>query len=91
MRDALFEQVMLIGEGKPYLSVIAVLERGSLEKAGAEHGLDAGAGSAIESRPSIVLERIAHSSGSFRATRRCGGRRSRSSRGPSKTACLRRP
>ena len=25
MRDPLFEQVMLLGEGKPYLSVVAVL------------------------------------------------------------------
>ncbi len=32
MRDALFEQVMLIGEGKPYLSVVTVLNQEQWEK-----------------------------------------------------------
>ena len=37
MRDALFEQVMLIGEGKPYLSVMAVLNQDHWKKFAAEH------------------------------------------------------
>jgi long-chain acyl-CoA synthetase len=62
MRDALFEQVMLIGEGKPYLSVIAVLNADSWKKTATENGIDAAAPGALESKEvqSIVLERIAH-------------------------------
>jgi long-chain acyl-CoA synthetase len=37
-RDALFEQVMLIGEGKPYLSVMTVLNQDHWRKLAAEHG-----------------------------------------------------
>jgi len=43
MRDALFEQVMLLGEGKPYLSVMAVLNLDRWNKLAAERGLDASA------------------------------------------------
>ena len=43
MRDALFEQVMLIGEAKPYLSVIAVLSTDKWKPFALEHGLDASA------------------------------------------------
>ncbi len=39
MRDTLFEQVMLIGEGKPYLSVLANLNRGQWKKLAAEQGI----------------------------------------------------
>ena len=42
-RDALFEQVMLLGEGKPYLSVLAVLNADQWKKIAAERGLPAGA------------------------------------------------
>lgn len=38
-RDALFEQVMLIGEAKPYLSILAVLNTDQWKKISAEHGL----------------------------------------------------
>lgn len=61
MRDALFEQVMLIGEGKPYLSVIAVLNADHWNKAAAEkNGIDAAAPGALESErgQGIVLERL---------------------------------
>lgn len=40
MRDPLFEQVMLIGEGKPYLSVIAVVAADPWNKLAAEHGVN---------------------------------------------------
>ena len=45
-RDTLFEQVMLIGEGKPYLSVLANLNHEQWKKFAAEKGLaaDAAAG-----------------------------------------------
>ena len=39
-RDLLFEQVMVIGEGKPYLSVFVVPNRELWAKVAAEHGLD---------------------------------------------------
>jgi long-chain acyl-CoA synthetase len=41
MRDPLFEQVLLIGEGKPFLSTIAVLNREEWVKAAAFLGVDA--------------------------------------------------
>ena len=40
-RDILFEQVMLLGEGKPYLSVMTVLNADQWKKLCAERGLDA--------------------------------------------------
>jgi long-chain acyl-CoA synthetase len=40
-RDPLFEQVMLLGEGKPYLSVMTVLNPDHWKKLCAERGLDA--------------------------------------------------
>ena len=43
MGDSLFEQVMLIGEGKPYLSVMTVLNQELWKKFAAEHNKPAGA------------------------------------------------
>ncbi len=40
-RDSLFEQVMLLGEGKPYLTVMAVLNADHWKKLCAQRGLDA--------------------------------------------------
>ena len=37
MRDPLFEQVLLIGEGKPYLSVVTVLNQEQWKKFSTEH------------------------------------------------------
>jgi len=39
-RDPLFEQIMLLGEGKPYLSVMTVLNADHWKKLCAEEGLD---------------------------------------------------
>jgi long-chain acyl-CoA synthetase len=39
-RDPLFEQIMLLGEGKPYLSVMTVLNADQWKKLCAEEGLD---------------------------------------------------
>jgi long-chain acyl-CoA synthetase len=44
-RDPLFEQVMLIGEGKPYLSVMSVLNQDHWQKLAAEHNKPADASS----------------------------------------------
>lgn len=41
-RDPLFEQVMLLGEGKPYLTVMTVLSAEHWKKLAAEKGIDAG-------------------------------------------------
>ena len=60
LRDPLFEQVMLLGEGKPYLSVMAVLNAEQWKKLCAERGF-AGGAEAIrsENAEAIALERIA--------------------------------
>ncbi len=56
-RDTLFEQVMLIGEGKPYLSVLATLQSDQWNKLAAEKGLAADVrNSAVET---MLLARIA--------------------------------
>ena len=44
-RDALFEQVMLVGEGKPYLSVMTVLNQEQWKKLASEQGKAGDAGS----------------------------------------------
>lgn len=59
-RDALFEQVMLLGEGKPYLSVMTVLNGDQWKKLCAERGLNA-APATIASKQveEILISRIA--------------------------------
>ena len=59
-RDPFFEQVMVIGEGKPYLSVFVVPNKELWARVAAEHGLDpalprSGRGPQAEQ---LVLERI---------------------------------
>jgi long-chain acyl-CoA synthetase len=60
MRDPLFEQVMLLGEGKPYLSVMAVLNADNWKKLCTEHGLDANAPDLVRSKriADITLEHV---------------------------------
>src|SRR5689334_4369382 len=59
-RDPFFEQVMVVGEGKPYLSVLVVPNKDLWAKLAAEHGLDPA--SALSTRTpqaeQLVLERI---------------------------------
>ncbi len=59
LRDPLFEQVMLIGEAKPYLSVVAVVNRENWGELVAELGIDPD--TALRSRQveNIVVARIA--------------------------------
>ena len=59
-RDPFFEQVMVIGEGKPYLSVLVVPEKKLWAKLAAEHGLDAASPLSMRTPQAeqLVLERI---------------------------------
>ena len=59
VRDPLFEQVLLFGEGKPYLSVLAVLNAAQWETLAAASGLsDARAALSRDEAQKIVLARI---------------------------------
>ncbi|MDH4151894.1 MAG: long-chain fatty acid--CoA ligase [Betaproteobacteria bacterium] len=59
-QDALFEQVILLGEGKSYLTVMAVLNPDHWKKLAADSGIDAGAAGALQSEPAekAILARI---------------------------------
>ena len=59
-RDLLIEQVLVIGEGKPYLAAFVVLDPEQWTKLASEHGLDAASHSVLRSEQveEIILERI---------------------------------
>ncbi len=59
-RDPLLEQVMVMGEGKPYLAVFVVLNPEQWARVAAEHGLDADSPATLQSDQAeeIVLERV---------------------------------
>lgn len=61
LRDPLFEQVMLIGEGRPFLSVITVLARDQWEKMASALDVDPQAEASLRDEKVLhaVLERIA--------------------------------
>ncbi|MFZ5593442.1 MAG: AMP-dependent synthetase/ligase [Pseudomonadota bacterium] len=60
MLDPLFEQVMVIGEGKPYLSALTVLSRERWAALAGELGLDPDAPASLQDKRalSMALERI---------------------------------
>jgi long-chain acyl-CoA synthetase len=60
-RDPLFEQVILLGEGKPYLTVMAVLNADHWRKMAADSGMDAGNEVVLrtEQAEQLVLRRVA--------------------------------
>ena len=60
MRDPFFEQVMIIGEGRPYLSVFVVPNQERWAKVASEHGLDpvSPESRSDEQAEQLVLERI---------------------------------
>jgi long-chain acyl-CoA synthetase len=62
MRDPLFEQVMLIGEGRSYLSVLVVFNSNSWASVSAQHDLDPELRHLIQDDKveKIVIDRIAH-------------------------------
>jgi long-chain acyl-CoA synthetase len=66
-RDPLFEQVILIGEGKPYLSVIAVLAADPWAKFAAELGVDPQGEASLRSEKVLkaALARIGAQMGEF--------------------------
>ena len=59
-RDPFFEQVMVVGEGKPYLSVLVVPNKDLWTKLAAEHGLDPVSAQSARTQQAeqLVLERI---------------------------------
>jgi len=59
-RDPLFEQIMVIGEARPYLSALAVVNEGQWKKLAAELGLDPLAPDALQSElaEQLALKRI---------------------------------
>ena len=65
-RDPLFDQVMLLGEGKPYLTVLAVLNASQWQKVALERGLPAGENT-IQEKPAqdVLLKRIGAQLGAF--------------------------
>jgi long-chain acyl-CoA synthetase len=67
VRDPLFEQVMLLGEAKPYLSVLAVVNAEQWKAFSARHGLDASSPEALQSTRAIdlVLQRLSGQLGHF--------------------------
>jgi long-chain acyl-CoA synthetase len=66
-RDTLFEQVMVLGEAKPFLTVFVVLNKEQWDKVAAEHGIDPNSTSAMrgEQAEKLVLERIQRQIKSF--------------------------
>ncbi|MEW6313338.1 MAG: long-chain fatty acid--CoA ligase [Pseudomonadota bacterium] len=58
LRDPLFEQVMVVGEARPYLSVLVVLNPDEWRKVAQQEGIDV---AALRSRQAenLILERIA--------------------------------
>ncbi len=60
-RDSLFEQTMVIGEARPYLAVLAVLNAGQWKKVAVDAGIDPLAPGALHSEGAeqLVLARIA--------------------------------
>ena len=62
LRDPLFEQVMLVGEGRPYLSALVVLNSRNWESISAQYNLDGDLHRLAQDQKleEILLERIAH-------------------------------
>lgn len=60
VRDSLIEQVMLLGEGKPYLSVVAVLNADQWKKVCGEHGFDSSSPDTVRTKAveELLLARI---------------------------------
>jgi long-chain acyl-CoA synthetase len=66
LRDPLFEQVILLGEGKPFLSLMGVVNTDHWKKVCLEHNLGSDA-AVLHSRPAekILLERVARQMSAF--------------------------
>jgi len=65
-QDALFDQVMLLGEAKPFLSVVAVLNAERWQKIAAEHGVRADAETlGSKDVQDVILKRVGSQLGAF--------------------------
>jgi len=58
LRDPLFEQVILLGEGKPYLSMVTVLNQAQWNRIAADKALPAEHGPQSKEVHAVVLARI---------------------------------
>jgi long-chain acyl-CoA synthetase len=60
LRDRLFEQIMLIGEGRSYLSVLVVMDPDCWGRISLQHNLDLKVGRSVQNEKieKILLERI---------------------------------
>ena len=60
LEDPLFDQALVLGEGRPYLSVMTVINTGQWRQLAAEHGINADAPESLRSPQleALVLERI---------------------------------
>lgn len=67
LRDPLFEQVMLVGEARPYLSILAVLNLKQWQAVAAQHGLDPDLNnpSQIQQIEKILLNKVTHQTSEF--------------------------
>ena len=60
LRDPLFEQVMLVGEARPYLGIIAVLNKERWSALAQQHGIDPAPAQALGAQQAerLVLDRV---------------------------------
>ena len=67
LADSLFEQVMVVGEGKPYLGAFVVINRDQWEKLAQQNGLKAGINDIMrdEAAQKLVLGRVQRQIRSF--------------------------
>jgi long-chain acyl-CoA synthetase len=67
LRDSLFEQVMLMGEGRPYLSALVVLNLRNWESISAQYNLDGNLHRLSQDQrlEEILVERIARQINEF--------------------------
>ncbi len=67
LRDPLFEQVMVFGEARPYLSVLAVVNAVNWQKVAALYGLDANLANSGQKRKveEILLDKITEQTSAF--------------------------
>jgi long-chain acyl-CoA synthetase len=65
LQDTLFEQVMVMGEGRPYLTAFVVVNKDQWPKVAAQNGLTTDVGMRDEAAQKVVLERVQRQIKSF--------------------------